>query len=238
VRIMFLKLRIKKLWKWGAGLLLLVLLLFGSIRLFDELTRLPPEEDVRQGLIRTINAKSYRYTSEAKRIINKEEAMISEVSGEKTLAAVHIKGSLPIINAEVEVYRFEDKMYRRDSLTKDWVVIPTASYAVTEQLVAEINPLSVFDFPEEIDVTYTGIEKVQRNACRVYEIMRRGENKYLQLYWTDYTYKLWIDKKEGVLRKAEVRAEHRDNSQYLLQMTVMLWDFNGPIEIKPPSGQS
>ena len=234
MKIMFLKLRINKLWKYGFVLLFAVMLVYGGIFLLNELTRLPPQEEVRQGLLKTINAKSYRYSSEATRTLNKEEVIISKVSGQKSLTAVHINGSLPIINAEIEVYRFEDKMYRRDSLTKDWVVIPTASFAATEQLIAEINPLSVFDFSEDIDVTYRGTEKIQRRTCRVYEIMRHGENKYLELYWKDYTFKLWLDKREGVIRKAQVCAEHQDNSQYLLQMTILLWDFNEPIVIEPP----
>ena len=235
MKALFENLRSTKLWKYGVGILLAVGLVNGGIYLLGEFTRLPPSEEVKQALMKTINAKSYRYSSEAKRTIDKEESIISQVSGEKTLSAIHIKGNLPIIKAEIEAYRFEDKMYRRDSLTKDWVVIPVTSYAVTEQLIAEINPLSVFDFSEDIDVTYTGTQKVQRRTCRVYEIMKRGENKYLQLYWTDYTFKLWIDKREGVIKKAEVNAEHRDNSRYLLNMTVMLWDFNEPIVIERPS---
>jgi len=225
----------KKAWKWGAALSLLLLLVYASCFFIAELKRLPPAEEVRQGLVKTINAKSYRYSSETKRIYNREATLISEIKGEKALTSVHIEGNIPLINAKIEVYRVEDTMYRRDSLTANWVVVPIASQSAVEQLIAEVNPLAVFDFTAEIDVSCTGSERVQGRACRVYEVMKRGESKYLELYWTDYTFRVWIDKRDALIRKAEVRAEHRDNSLYLLEMTVLFWDYNEPISITRPA---
>ncbi|MDD2211655.1 MAG: hypothetical protein PHV56_01550, partial [Clostridia bacterium] len=70
--------------------------------------------------------------------------------------------------------------------------------------------------------------------CRVYELMTKGENKYLELFWQDFNYILWVDKKEGLIRQAQISAEHRDNSQHNLKIVLWLSDFNVPIELKPP----
>jgi len=221
-------------WKWIAALVVTSLLVYGNIYIFEELTRLPPGEAVLQGLSKTINAQSYRFEALAKRTLEGKETVISEVKGEKNIKGVHIKGILPIIQSEVEVYHLGDVMYRRDTFTQGWLEVPNKSRAAVEQLISEINPLGVFRFSDDIDVKYVGKEKVGKKACRVYEVMGRGENKFMELYWQDFNYRLWIDKKEGVIRKAEVMAEHRDNSQHRLGVTILLYDLNEPVEIIPP----
>jgi hypothetical protein len=65
--------------------------------------------------------------------------------------------------------------------------------------------------------------------------MGRGVNEYMALYWQDFKYRIWVNKKDGVIQKAEIMAEHRDNSQHLLQITVELSSFNDTIEINPPN---
>ena len=221
-------------WKWVAAFVVTILLVWGNIYLYEELTRLPPQEAVLQGVNKTINAQSYRYEALAKRILDGQESVISEVRGEKNIKGVHLAGTLPIIQAEIEVYHLGDKMYRRDTFSGGWLEVPVKSRAAAEQLIAEINPLGVFHFVENPDAKYTGKEKVGQKVCRVYEVIGRGENKFMELYWQDFNYRLWIDQKEGVIRKAEVMAEHRDNSQHQLKVTILLDDLNEPVEVIPP----
>lgn len=221
-------------WKWFLAVILVVLLVYGNVVIYEQLTRLPPDEAVKQGLTKTLSAQSYRYQAVAKRTLEGQEAIISDITGEKNMRGVHIKGTLPIIAADVEVYYFNDVMYRRDATSHGWLVVPDKSRAVMEQLIAEINPLGVFYFNEGFDVNYEGRQKVGNETCYVYEVMTRGQNKYLELYWEDFNYILWIDKKEGFIRKAQISAEQRDNSQYLLNMTVELSGFDESIEINPP----
>ncbi|MCR4441832.1 MAG: hypothetical protein QHH10_06790 [Peptococcaceae bacterium] len=221
-----------KWWKLLAACFLAALLVYG----INELTAPPPKEAVLQGLVKTLNAKSYRYRAVAVRVLEGKESIISEINGEKNLRGVHLQGSLPIIKAEVEIYHLGDVLYRRDSLTKGWVVVPDKERAAVEKLIAEINPLGAFHFTERdnIDVKYVGREKAGGKTCRLYEVMGRGGNKYMELYWEDFNYRLWIDRKEGVIRRAEIMAEHRDNSRHLLKIDVELKDFNEPVDIKGP----
>ncbi len=224
----------KKTYQWTAVFCLIVLLLLANLFLYEKLTRLPPCEAVRQGLLKTVNAQSYRYSSLATSTLMGEEAVISDIQGEKYGKSVHLKGEIPLINSEVEIYKYEDVMYRRDSFTADWLIIPERSYPAVENLIAELNPLAVFDFSGELDVKYAGKEKAGGKVCRVYEIMGREVNKFMELYWQDFRYKLWLDKKSGAIRKSEIVAEHRDNSQYLLKVSVLFWDYNEEFEITPP----
>ena len=224
-------------WKCAAALALTVTLVWGNIYIYEELTRLPPGEAVLQGLNKTVNAQSYRYEALAKRSLDGRETIISEVKGEKNLKGVHLAGNLPIIQAEVEVYHLGDTMYRRDTFSAGWLEVPVKNKAAVEQLITEINPLGIFHFTNDIDAKYVGKEKVGKKVCRVYEVMGRGENKYMELYWEDFKYRLWIDKKESVIRKAEIMAEHCDNSRHQLHVSILLYDLNEPVEIVPPKIQ-
>lgn len=230
-------LNLKKIpWKWAAALLLIIVLLNISFYLYEEWTLLAPNEAVLEGLLKTVNMQSYRYNVTAVRILEGKESVISEVDGEKNAKGVHLKGSLPIIMADVEIYHMGDILYRRDTLTDGWVVVPDKGRSAIEKLIAEINPLGVFHFSEQdnIEAKYIGKEKVDGNTCRMYEVMGRGVNKYMELYWQDFKYRIWIDKGKGVIRKAQIMAEHRDNAQHLLQITLELSDFDELIEIMPP----
>lgn len=221
--------------KWLGLALLAITAVFAGTLLYEKLTLPVPEEALRQSLPKTLNTQSCRYQAVAVRVLDGQETVISEVSGEKNLQSVHIKGNLPIVKSEVEVYQFPDAMYRRDSLTKGWLVVPAKGRAAMEQLISEINPMGAFHFDDAIEVLYAGKEKVGKYSCRIYEVIGRGQNKYLELYWQDFNYRLWVDRKEGYIRKAEIMAEHRDNSQHLLKLTMTLSDYNEVIEIKPPA---
>ncbi len=223
-----------KPWKWLIGVVVTLLLIYANVFIYEELTKLPPKEAVQQGLSKTMASTSYSYRAVAMRTLDGKESVISDVSGEKYLQDVHIKGSLPIIKAEVEVYQVGDTMYRRDVMTHGWLVVPGNGRASMEELIAEINPLGAFHFSSDFDVRYVGREKVDRQTCRVYEIMTRGQNKFLELYWQDFNYRVWIDRGEGLIRKAEITAEHRDDPRHLLKVSIELKDFNKPLEIKAP----
>lgn len=224
-------------WKLVLVLLLTLLLAYGNVILYEELSRPPDREAVLQGLSKSLNSSSCRYQAIAKRIKEGKESVISQIYGEKNARGVHLNGSLPIIKAQVEVYHLGDKIYRRDPFTHGWLVVSSQGRASVEQLMAEINPLGIFNFSENIEVKYTGKEKVGKTACRVYEVMTRGENKFLELYWQDFNYRLWIDKKQGLIRKAEVSAEHRDDSSHTLSVSIELTDYNEPVEIEAPKVQ-
>jgi len=221
-------------WKWLLLLLITIGLIFGNVFLYEELTKPVPLEAVLRGVEKSLNAQNYRYQATARRNLEGKETVISEIWGEKSPQGVHLKGSLPIIKAEVEIYQLGDKMYRKDPLTKGWLMVPNRGKASMEQLIAELNPLSVFSFQQDIAVQYRGKDKVGSVPCWVYEVMTKGENEYLELYWQDFNYRLWVDRKDGYLRKAEISAEHRDNSLHVLTVSITFSDYNEPIEIKAP----
>jgi hypothetical protein len=221
--------------KWLLISLVIVLLFLGGRFIYEEANRLPPDEAVKQSLTKTLNAETYRFKVTAKRSQDGQEAVISEISGEKSLDGVHLQGSLPLIKAEVEIIHLGDQLYRKDIYTKKWVTVPAEGRIGLEQLITELNPLSVFKFTDgSFEVKEAGKEKVAGQTCRVYEIMTKGENKYLQLFWQDFNYILWVDKKDGLLRQARISGEHREMVNHTLSIEVLFFDYHVPFELKPP----
>jgi len=222
-------------WKPIILVFLLIVLLYGGVYFFQEVTKLPPQEAIKQSLFNTLHAQNYRFKVKATRLYEGKETLLSDLCGEKGAQGIYLKGMIPLIKADVEIYHLGNTLYRRDPFTKGWVVVPIEGRVGIEQLITELNPLGVFNFPEEnLDAKDVGTERVQGKKCRVYEIMTRGENRYLQLFWQDFNYILWIDRKDGLIRQAQISANHRDDSLYNLKLLVSLYDYNEEIELKPP----
>lgn len=224
--------------KWPLkGLIIVILtatLLFGGRLIFEELNKPLPQEAVVQGITQTLQAQNYRYYAVAKRNLNEQETVISEIWGEKSPQGVHLKGNLPIIEAEVEIYQLNDKMYRRDPLTEGWLIVSDNGKASMEQLITELNPLGVFNVATEFEARYSGTERIEGTPCRIYEVMTKGENKYVELYWQDFNYRFWVGKRDGNIHKAEISAEHRDNSLHTLTVSIIFSNYHEPIELQAP----
>jgi len=76
----------RSLWKWALLLLAVFFLLYGGRYIYEEANRLPPDEAVKQCVLKALNAESYRFQVTAKRIQDGQETVISEINGEKSLA--------------------------------------------------------------------------------------------------------------------------------------------------------
>lgn len=221
-------------WRWITAAIVTVILICGNVILFEMLTRLPPGEAVLKGFTASSNARTYAYQVTATRTIQGEKKLISEISGKKGLNGIHLKGNLPIIEAEVEIYQVGENMYRKDTFSEDWLIVPQRSRPGAEQLIAELNPLASFHFSEDIEARYAGKEKVNGKTCRVYEVITRGENKFMELYWQEFKYILWLDKDNEYIRKALISAEHRDDSQHVLSVEITFDKYDEDFEINPP----
>lgn len=220
-------------WKWILIILLILVLSGGGYGVYRGLNSAPPEEVVNTAIENTLNADSYRYQAQSKKIIDGKEELLSEVSGEKSNGNVHLTGKLHVVNSDFEIYQVADKLYRKDEFSKDWLVVEDTNLEATERLVQEINPLGIFKFSEPIIAHYVGKEEVNDKKCRKYEVMAETENKYLLVLWQDFTYTVWIDK-SGLLTKAEINAINKQNENQRLSMSVEFSDYNKEIAISPP----
>lgn len=192
------------------------------------------EDAVARALEKSQNAVSCRFTMEAYQIQDKQEILLSRVQGARERMDVKIYAELPFIGAFADIYHVDDVLYRKDSISGTWLEIPASDRESLEQLMMELNPLSAFFFENGMDARFRKREKAGRIPCRLFEILTRGENQWMAFFWEDFKYRLWIDTREGYLRKGEIIAEHRDNAMMGLKIIVEFSDYDQPMDIRLP----
>lgn len=212
---------------------LILLVVGGGTVVYLNYEPVPPQEAVSKAINDTLNAESYRYQAISKKIVNGQEKLLSEVTGEKSNGNVHFTGKLHIVNSDFEIYQISDKLYRKDVFSEDWLVVENQNVEATEKLIQEVNPLGAFAFNGPIDVEYIGKEKIGDKKCKKYEVMAQTENKYLVALWKDFVYTIWVDK-SGKLAKAQISAVNKQDENNQLVMSVQFSDFNQEIVINPP----
>lgn len=216
----------------GVAVFILIGLAISGFSIYKEYS-MPPEEVVIRALEQTVNAPSYTYHSLCSRELAGKTEKLCEVWGEKNESSTHLVGSVDLVKAKFEIYQVNDRFYRQDALSKEWMLIEAVSEEATEKLLQEVDPLAVFQFGPQVDAEYLGKEKIGQANCRKYHIMAYNENAFLNEAWHDFFFTLWVDK-DGYLRQAEVIAVSRNNEEQKLQMTVQFQQSPQYLEIKAP----
>ena len=197
----------------------------------------PPETKVNEAIANSVNAESYRFTLTSKLTVNAQERLFSVIQGEKSKDnAYHIQGT--ILGTEVNIYQIGDTTYRQDPIDQKWTVIEKTDMAKESLLLSELNPISNFYFNEIGPITPLEKDKTNRaekKLGRKYAITPELANHWLEAYFTDMTYEIWVSKKEPYyLEKAIITAASKSNKENLLTMEIEFSDFNAPITITQP----
>ena len=195
--------------------------------------RTPPEEVVIRAIAETIQAPSYSYYSLSKRIIGDKEEVLSEVWGEKNQESTHLSGKIHVVNSEFEIYQVDNRFYRQDVVSKDWLIVDDMGEAATIKLIQEIDPLANFVFGEQIEVQYMGKEKIEKSKCKKYQIIAYGTNDYLTSSWEEFFYTVWVDK-QGYIRQAEVTAVDSGSENEQLRLLVQFTVVDEVLHIEAP----
>lgn len=215
-------------------ILLVIVIISGGWGLYLEVTNIPPDVMVKDAIQNTIQAKSYRYQAVSKVVIDGNEKMLSSYLGEKGLNGTHLTGKVHLVNAEVDIYQIEDKLFRRDSTTDNWLVLEGVKKTQFLNLVNEIDPMLNLNIGEIFEAVEAGKEKIQDTKCKKYEVQARVENKYMTMFWNDFNYFFWIDKDDKVIRQAKITATQKDDPNKKLELTIEFWDLNKDINVTPP----
>ena len=188
----------------------------------------PPEQIVGEAMMYAAEAPVYCYTSEAVRISDGEETVISRMNGQKNGENVHLFGSVDVIDSQVDVYQIGDTFYRQDIVSGSWLKMTGQNLEATAYLLQEINPLGCLILHADSDVTELEKEKVNQVKCKKFQVRSSGEKTFLTSVWNEYYYTLWIDKQHR-LQKAEMIAGDHDHQGEQLKLTV-LFDWETPQE--------
>lgn len=214
-------------------LLMIMLLAFGACSVSVGLDawkewRTPPEQVVGEAMMYAAEAPMYRYTSEAIRIADGAELLLSRMNGQKNGENVHLSGSVDVVDSKLDVYQIGDTFYRQDIVSGSWMKMTGQNLEATEYLLQEINPLGCLILPAGAEVTELEKEKVNDVKCRKFQIRASGEASYLTTVWNEFYYTVWIDKQHR-LQKAEMIAGDHEHYDGQLKLDV-LFDWDTPVE--------
>ncbi len=221
-----------KVWRWAGLAAGLLFLIGGFIWFYQVFFKVEPGPLLEETLQRAQQAESYRYRLVAELDLGGKKRNWVRVDGERAPGCYHFRGET--LGTPVEIYQIGKRSYTRDPVTGKWTVIDGIDLSQQQLYMAEIDPLSSFQFKSGAVPTLAGKDKVRGRKCWVLEVKPEVESKYLELWWEDFTYRFWIDRRSHVLLKAEAKARSKNSRDTKLTMVVEFRDFNEKIKFEPP----
>jgi hypothetical protein len=222
-------------WMIILGLAVLCILALICVRPAKEYyikSRLQPQAEVNKAIEHMSTVKSYEYTLNSTFTVDQRKEVISRVTGQKDGENTHIKGEM--VNTAVDIYYINNTIYNLDSFSHKWLVIPSNTKSSEELLISELNPLSNFRFKAINKVEKLGFEKIDGSECLLVSCCPSIQSELLETLWKNFEYRLWIDYKNSLIKKAVLTAVNQQNDKTKLKIEVEFKKINQPIRITPP----
>jgi hypothetical protein len=211
---------------------LLAILAIAGIRYYLMELRVEPAALITETIAKAQQARSYRYQLQSEWINGTGRRPISQVAGERADGSYHFKGT--IMGTPLELYQIGSRSYTLDPVNKQWYILDGTDMRRQQIYYAEIDPLSNFQFKSIASPRVVGTDRVNGRKCWVVEFQPEIDSQYLELWWRNYTCRLWVEKAGHTLAMGMVAAESKNSPGAFLNMTVTFQDFNRKIVINPP----
>lgn len=193
----------------------------------------PPEQRVGEALHYALEAPMYRYTSEAVRVHEGTEQVVTRLTGEKCGENIHLYGTAEVLDTEINVYQIGETFYRQDIVSGQWMQMTGQNLTATAYLLQEIDPLGCLSFDDTAQVITQGKEKLDGVSCKKYQVQSSGESTFLTSVWSEFYYTVWIDKKHRLQQVEIIADDHENNTEQLRLLVQFDWDA-AVAEIKAP----
>jgi hypothetical protein len=216
--------------KWPVIFLLIAA---GVVFYYFMFIKIEPGPLLEEALDKAYQAKNYRYTLKSDLNIGGNKKTWIRVQGERAPECYHFQGKT--LGTPVEIYQIGMRSYTKDPVSGKWTILDGVDLSKQQLYMAEIDPLNSFRFKKIGEPPrLVGKEKLGWTKCVILEIKPEVESKYLEIWWQDFTYRFWIDRRKHILVKAEATAVSTQSTDTVLTMTVDFRDFNKKIKIAPP----
>ncbi|MEW6662364.1 MAG: hypothetical protein ACOY9Y_11290 [Bacillota bacterium] len=191
-----------------------------------------PDQVLQKALQHAGTAQSYRYQVDVQVKVNNQERKLSRISGEKAGGDLYFHGL--IHNQEVKVYQIGDGTYLWDPITGKWAVTPSNRPFDQPHFLIEANPLACFNFVSVDGITYLGKEEVAGRKAYVIQCAPAIKHDFMNAWFKDFSYKVWIDAKNKAILKAQVSGFFRDQPENTVFIKLEFKDYGADIKIPPP----
>lgn len=218
----------RRLFPAAAAAVVLLMLLWWFASFFSGFTG--SEKDLfDRALANTMNCSSYRYSVEVKQ---GGKDTITLVEGARVRPnRVHIKGAMQ--KSQMEFIQIDDSTYMKDPWSDRWFTLKGNLVAQSELFITEFNPLGLLNFKDVPIISKTGTERVDGVKTVVLELRPSVANPMLELKYTDFKFRIWVDPDEKLIRRAYMQAYMPGGAEGLV-VDTRFWDFNENIKIVPP----
>jgi hypothetical protein len=189
---------------------------------------------VEESIQNTFNADTYRFTNQSTLNLNEEQRTFSLLQGEVSdNQNRHISGS--ILGTPVNIYQIKDTLYHQDPLDGKWRVTSNNNLPSAAHLVSELKPESNFQFETMGEIKNLGKEKVNRKRALKVEFHPVLSDQWIEKYFQDITYILWLDKSRKYILKSQITATSKENTAAKLIIENTFSDFGKKIRIEVPT---
>ncbi len=195
--------------------------------------RLPPEEMFQKALAETRASSSYLYKSESTLVVDNRTTYISKIQG-KWAAPDRVSITGTMINTPVDFIQIGDTSYMKDQFSGRWLTLQGNSLSQSALFVSELQPLANFDFQSITGIRYLGTEKLNGQNLRVLEITPLLKNPFLNMQFTNFKVKLWLDPIDYRIRQAYLDGNAKTGDKSKLVIQLQFFDFDKKITIAPP----
>lgn len=217
------------------GILLLTLLgtvLMGGV-LWSLLWKPDPTELLTRGLEELNSATSFRYTITQHQMVDGKDRLLNQTSGEKEGDNTRITGE--ILGTKMEMILTGEGLYMQDPFTKRWIRYPNIS-ASQEAFLAELDPISALQFEELGEVMLEGQEKIDSLRTWVVKFNPTVQNPAMKDGWTDFSYMVFIGKKDKDIHRVVIEAKSKVNTKnHLMSLTMDFMDYGEKMDIQIPN---
>ncbi|GAB6180218.1 hypothetical protein JCM14036_15370 [Desulfotomaculum defluvii] len=220
--------------KLGPIIAVAIVIVLGGIllqTLFSGPSQLDNQKTFETALQNTFVSKSFRFDVESKLL--GENGFYSKVEGERVMPdKVHIKGT--VLKTPVEFTQVSDNTYMKDPFSGKWLTLKDIKLSQSELFITELNPLANFNFKDIPEIEMIGEESLDGDDCFVYELKPNIENVFLEEQFTDFHYKVWVDKNDVNIRQAIIKANQPENDNNGLDIKIRFWDYDRELQIDTP----
>ena len=184
-------------------------------------------------LNRTFSAESYSFYSKSTLRVDQENRTFSLLEGEKGGPQNrHVKGNM--LGTPVDIYALGQAVYRQDPVSGAWKTLSPAEIPDALALMDEMSPAVNFKFSETGDVKFLGKEKLEGKTCLKLQFRPVMEDKWLDRYFQDITYTVWLSGKKPNIVKTVITGQSKESASVSLTIEIQLTDFGKEIRITPP----
>ena len=225
--------KIKIPWKPLLAVVLVLVLSWSGYVYYLNNIKIIPEELLAEVMQRTETTNSYRYHVKVTLLgTDTGNNVLSNLDGENSKDNFHIWGEMA--KEQIEVFQVGNTTYAKRMEDARWMKTPGNNPFEQTLFMAELNPLASFDFNSYSELEYLGKEKIDGKKLYLLTYQPKLGEELLTMYFTDFKYKIWVDRGRREIRHAQIEATSKISSKGGLKMEVKIWDYNKPIEIKPP----